>query len=100
MHIHLPSSQCGREWAWPHHPTPHQALYSVHPQHVWPQAVSGVNLLFVCLFVRGTLKYAPRPPINTAAELLTPELVTYTLMLTPGSFLSLPGIAAVKPQNT
>lgn len=76
----LPSSQCGREWARPHHPTPHWALYSVHPQHVRPQAVSGVNLLFVCLFVCGTLKYAP-PPLNTAAELLTPALVTYTLML-------------------
>lgn len=60
---HLPSSQCGREWAWPHHPTPHQALYSVHPQHVWPQAVSGLNPLFVCLFVQGTLKYTlPAPP--------------------------------------
>ena len=31
----LPRGRCGREWA-----RPHQALFSVPPQHVWPQAVS------------------------------------------------------------
>lgn len=49
--------------------------------------------LFVCLWGIET------PPINTAAELLTPELVTYTLMLTPYISLFLPGIVAAKSQN-
>lgn len=49
--------------------------------------------LFVCLWGIET------PPINTAAELLTPELVTYTLMLTPRISLFLPGIVAAKSQN-
>lgn len=45
--------------------------------------------LFVCL--QGTETPCP---INTAAELLTSDLVIYTLMLTPGTSLSLAGTAA------
>lgn len=51
-----------------------------------------------CLLVCGALRITPLP-INTAAELLTPVLVTYTLMLTPGTSFPLPGIVEAKPPN-
>lgn len=71
---------CGKEWAWR---ARHCSLSIL--------SMSGPRLsqeVTLCLFVCGAMRHPPPPPINTA-ELLTSDLVTYILMLTPGSSLSL-----------